>query len=154
MTGGVQNVWGWEACRTTHPPENFWTPQKERLVWSVFPFSTGKIEQRHRGGWKTNDGGSKRTFWEGCHSWGFSSPPPLATPSPASSDRYLRCSRTLFSRTLQLSLFRWCADVLAHTCCLKPSFLNGLNSEHVVSKVIPCIHIKLVPWQCACISWF
>ena len=52
MTWGVQNVWEEETYRTTHPPENFWTPRKERLVWSVFlccleyPRNTGRCSAK------------------------------------------------------------------------------------------------------------
>ena len=38
MKWGVQNVWEEENV----PSNSFWTPQRERLVWSVFRFLTRK----------------------------------------------------------------------------------------------------------------
>ena len=79
--GDCQTYGGRKTYWTTHPQEYFWTPWKERLVWSVFRFCKGKNRvATQRGGVEnvSNDGGSKTTFWKRGHSWGF--PPPLFFP--------------------------------------------------------------------------
>ena len=74
--GGCKTYGGRKTYHRTRSPENFWTPPKELLVYSVVDFCTGKTEHWHLRGVENvpYEGGSKTPFWEGCHSWGF--PPP------------------------------------------------------------------------------
>ena len=81
--GGAKRM-GEEDVPEKRSPENFGPLQKELLVCSVVDFCTGKTEHWHLR-WVENvpyegGGGSKTSFWEGCHLWGF--PPPSFFPTP------------------------------------------------------------------------
>ena len=63
--GGCKTYGGRKTYQRTRSPENFWTPPKELLVYSVVDFRTGKQSTDTWEGWKTYRGGPKPLFGRG-----------------------------------------------------------------------------------------